>query len=54
MARRTAIRPVGARVPGVNDAAAIRSWARANGIEVPDRGRIPTPIRDSYAAAHNS
>lgn len=33
-------------------AAAIRVWARANGHELSDRGRIPEPIRKAYAAAH--
>ncbi|MBE7191554.1 MAG: Lsr2 family protein [Gordonia polyisoprenivorans] len=48
--RRAAARPVGAR-PGATDAAEIRAWARESGIQVPDRGRIPAPIRASYLAA---
>ena len=52
--RRNAARPVGASVTGTNDAAAIRSWARDNGINVPNRGRVPAPVRDSFAAAHTS
>ena len=28
--------------------AAIRTWARANGYEVSDRGRIPAEIEESY------
>ena len=27
---------------------AIREWARHNGFEVPERGRIPAAVRDSY------
>ncbi|MFP5347923.1 MAG: histone-like nucleoid-structuring protein Lsr2 [Actinomycetes bacterium] len=30
----------------------IRDWARENGHEVSDRGRISAQIREAYAAAH--
>ena len=30
----------------------IREWARENGHEVPDRGRIPAEVREAYDAAH--
>lgn len=30
----------------------IREWARANGYEVPDRGRVSAEVREAYAAAH--
>ena len=30
----------------------IREWARENGHDVPDRGRIPTEVREAYDAAH--
>lgn len=33
-------------------AAEIREWARANGWDVPDRGRVSTEVREAYAAAH--
>ncbi|WP_062462085.1 histone-like nucleoid-structuring protein Lsr2 [Demequina soli] len=33
------------------DAAAIRAWAKANGVEVPERGRIPAKVREAYDAA---
>src|SRR3546814_18248434 len=33
-------------------AAEIRTWARENGFEVPDRGRIPADVRSAYAAAN--
>ena len=31
---------------------AIREWARNNGYEVSDRGRIPADVADAYAAAN--
>ncbi|MDT0323054.1 histone-like nucleoid-structuring protein Lsr2 [Streptomyces millisiae] len=34
-------------VPGV-DTAAIREWAKENGLEVNDRGRVPASIREAY------
>lgn len=34
------------------DTAAIREWARANGYQVSDRGRVSAEIREAYAAAH--
>jgi hypothetical protein len=30
----------------------IRDWARSNGHEVPERGRIPATIREAFAEAH--
>ncbi|MBF4162605.1 histone-like nucleoid-structuring protein Lsr2 [Nocardioides acrostichi] len=30
----------------------IREWGRANGYEVPDRGRIPADVREAFDAAH--
>lgn len=30
----------------------IREWARENGYEVPDRGRVAAEIREAYDAAH--
>jgi hypothetical protein len=33
-------------------AAEIREWARANGWDVPDRGRVSAEVREAYAAAH--
>jgi hypothetical protein len=35
---------------GSGEAAAIREWARANGVPVPERGRIPADIAARYAA----
>lgn len=34
------------------DLAAVRTWARSNGYEVSDRGRIPKQIMEAYAAAN--
>lgn len=31
---------------------AVRDWARKNGLEVSDRGRIPAAISEAFAAAH--
>jgi len=33
-------------------AADIRTWARENGWEVPERGRVSAEVREAYAAAH--
>jgi len=33
--------------------AALRDWARANGYEVNDRGRIPAHVRQAYEAAQH-
>ncbi|GAB7005919.1 Lsr2 family protein [Nocardioides sp. AN3] len=30
----------------------IREWARQNGHDVPDRGRIPGEVRSAYESAH--
>ncbi len=32
-----------------SDAAAIRTWAQENGIEVNARGRVPAEVREAYA-----
>jgi hypothetical protein len=37
---------------GGTSAAEIRTWARANGWDVPDRGRVSAEVRGAYAAAH--
>jgi hypothetical protein len=34
-----------------DETAKIRSWAKQNGYEVNDRGRVPQTIRDAYAKA---
>lgn len=38
--------------PGSGSTAEIREWARAKGLEVSERGRIPGTIADQYNAAH--
>ncbi|TYL54840.1 Lsr2 family protein [Nocardioides sp. BGMRC 2183] len=30
----------------------VREWARSNGYDVPDRGRIPGEVREAFDAAH--
>jgi len=30
----------------------IRAWARENGFDVPDRGRVSQQVKDAYVAAH--
>jgi len=30
----------------------IRDWARSNGYDVPDRGRVSAEVREAYDAAH--
>ena len=37
---------------GSQDTAAIRAWAKANGYEVNDRGRVPASIREAYEKAN--
>lgn len=32
------------------DAAEVRAWALANGYDLPARGRIPTAVREAFAA----
>ena len=40
------------RTASNTDTKAVREWARDNGYEVSDRGRIPAPILEAFAAAH--
>jgi len=45
----------GGRSPATTDRAqtqAIRDWARRNGHQVSDRGRIPSAVLDAFNAAH--
>jgi hypothetical protein len=37
---------------GSQDTAAIRAWAKENGYEVNDRGRVPASIREAYENAN--
>lgn len=38
---------------GSGEAAAIREWARGQGLAVPERGRIPAGLAQKYAAAQH-
>ena len=44
----------GRRAAGAIGVAArdVRAWARGNGYDLPDRGRIPANVQAAYAAAH--
>ena len=46
--RRTASR---GRSRSSSDAAKIRDWAKANGYEVSERGRVSAKVREAYAAS---
>lgn len=50
-ARKTTTRSRRGAAKPVSEAAAIREWAVANGIEVPSRGRIPAAVAERYANA---
>lgn len=41
-----------ARTGGSNDTAAVREWARQNGHQVSDRGRVPARVLEAYRAAN--
>jgi hypothetical protein len=57
-ARKVGGRTSGARSGGAarprrsSDAGAVRVWAKENGFEVSERGRISAEIREAYDAAH--
>ena len=40
------------RSGGGASAAEIRAWARENGWDVPERGRVSAEVREAYDAAH--
>jgi hypothetical protein len=42
----------GKAAAGGPTAAEIRAWARDNGHDVPERGRVSADVREAYAAAH--
>lgn len=48
-ARRTT--PRGGRKPSSNDTVAARAWARENGYDIKDRGRVPADLVAKYQAA---
>ena len=37
---------------GGTSAAEIRAWARENGWDVPERGRVSAEVREAYTSAH--
>jgi len=41
-----------AAAPGRKDTGEIRVWARENGHEVSERGRVPSSVVEAYDAAH--
>src|SRR4051794_7007473 len=45
-------RPAVANRAGGPTAAEIRAWARENGWDVPERGRVSAEVREAYAAAN--
>jgi len=49
---RSASRSSGRRSSGSEDTAAIREWAKSNGYQVSERGRISAEVREAYAKAH--
>lgn len=52
-ARRAASRRRGGRGAASGPSPAdIRAWARDNGFDVPDRGRVSSEVREAYLAAH--
>ena len=51
-ARKGAGRRRGGRAASGPSPADIRAWARDNGFNVPDRGRVSSEVREAYAAAH--
>jgi len=49
--RRVSGRRSASRGRGNSDAAKIRAWAKANGHEVSERGRVSASVREAYAAS---
>ncbi|MGW0920402.1 histone-like nucleoid-structuring protein Lsr2 [Streptomyces sp. NPDC002755] len=47
---RRAVRRLGSEKPAV-DSGSIREWARQNGYDVNDRGRVPASVREAYEKA---
>ncbi|MFI6052753.1 Lsr2 family protein [Streptomyces violascens] len=40
------------RQAGGTDTAVVRAWAKENGYDINDRGRVPAEIREAYNKAH--
>jgi hypothetical protein len=45
-------RPAGGARPARHDQPDVRAWARAQGLKVSDRGRIPADVLARFEAAH--
>ena len=45
-------RPSSSSSSNGHSAKEIRDWARSNGHKVPERGRIPSTVREAFDAAH--
>ncbi|UFU03512.1 Lsr2 family protein [Ruania suaedae] len=50
--RKTSGRKASGSRAGGSDAQKIREWAKSNGYQVSDRGRVSAEIREAYAKAH--
>ena len=50
--RTRAARGQGRGAASGRDTAAIRAWAKDNGFEVNDRGRVPAPVVEAYEKTH--
>ena len=50
--RRTNRRASGGGEATGSNAKEVRAWARENGHDVPERGRIPADVREAYDSAH--
>jgi hypothetical protein len=53
-ARRAGGRSTARPAAGSADTAKIRTWAKDNGYNVNDRGRVPSNVREAYEAANAS
>ena len=51
-ARPSGRRRASRRRPSSAEMTEIRTWARANGYEISDRGRLPAAVREAFSAAH--
>jgi hypothetical protein len=51
---RVRVRRAAGEKPGGSTASAIREWARQQGYEVSDRGRINTDVAEAYAKAQST
>lgn len=52
-AARKAGKPATRTVKVRSNAKALRAWAKANGYDVPDRGRIPKDVEEAFRKAGN-